>query len=618
MRYYTAMRQLLGPTFALISLCGFAYSAPLTVRLHSTAVSPQPVGTPIGLAPHIQNASQGMHVFGYSVSVNGGPFRVVRDLSQQRDFTWAPELYEHEATVRVTVRNNDTKETANDEARFRIVSRVNNGTSVVTATAHPMVALFSAQGCPAGAQFRVAFRAHGEESLARTPAQPCRASLSNNVLVAGLRAATEYRLRGEVITGSSSKEGEWLSFRTGMHDGSFAPVSVVVPRSAGSTASEPFIVYAAASLDGGKKPFATDLDGRVVWYLPAAEFLMRVVPGGRFLLMAEGMNSANSMRQGQVLRERDLAGNIVRETNVARVAEQLRSRGIESDCRLGGKECLSGFHHEALRLPNGHTLVIAGLERLMPAGTQGSKEPVIVLGDAVIDLDEEFQVTAVWNEFDHLDIRRASVFEATCKTGQGGCPPVLLAEKANGWTHSNSLNYIPSTGDFLVSIPEQDWVVKVDWKDGKGSGKVLWRLGKNGDFKVKSDDPNPWFSYAHDVGFEPEGSSTVTLMDNANARHKQDPKTQSRLQVWHLDEKSMTATLAYNADLNGFSICCGSAQTLKNGGYNSVLGWADPASPHGLTIETDKNGKIVHALAAHGVIVYRSFRVPDMYSAPVK
>ena len=28
----------------------------------------------------------------------------------------------------------------------------------------------------------------------------------------------------------------------------------------------------------------------------------------------------------------------------------------------------------------------------MPAGTQGSKEPVDVLGDIVIDLDEEFQV----------------------------------------------------------------------------------------------------------------------------------------------------------------------------------------------------------------------------------
>ena len=72
---------------------------------------------------------------------------------------------------------------------------------VVTPTAHPLVALFSAPPCPEGTQFRVAFVAAGEESVSRTPAQPCRGSISSNVYVAGMRAETEYRLRGEWITG---------------------------------------------------------------------------------------------------------------------------------------------------------------------------------------------------------------------------------------------------------------------------------------------------------------------------------------------------------------------------------------------------------------------------------
>ena len=172
----------------------------------------------------------------------------------------------------------------------------------------------------------------------------------------------------------------------------------------------------------------------------------------------------------------------------ARVAEQLESRGIHSDCKKGGKECVSGFHHDAILLPNGHVLAIAGLERMMPAGTQGSKGPVDVLGDIVVELDDQFQVAGMWNNFDHLDINRESLQDAKCKEGRGGggCPPIFLAAEANGWTHSNSLNYIPSTGDFLVSMPEQDWVIKVDYKNGKGSGKVLWRLGKDGDFTAKS------------------------------------------------------------------------------------------------------------------------------------
>jgi len=243
---------------------------------------------------------------------------------------------------------------------------------------------------------------------------------------------------------------------------------------------------------------------------------------------------------------------------------------------------------------------------------------VDILGDVVVDLDEDFQVSGVWNSFDHLDLKRKSYQDAKCRTGGGGCPPVLLAAEANGWTHSNSLNYIPSTGDFLVSIPEQDWIVKVDWKNGKGSGKILWKLGKGGDFKVESKDPNPWFSYAHDVGFEPVGSNTLTVMDDAEIYLEKDKTTQGRAQVWKLDEEKMIATLVYNPRLGGMSVCCGSMQTLKNGMYSSVVGWMDFASPHGRTVETDKDGKIVYALELEGVILYRSYRVEDMYSAPVK
>jgi arylsulfate sulfotransferase len=580
--------------------------------------SPQPVGVSIGLTPRVENVSRAMYVFRYSASVNGGPFRIVRDFSQQREFTWAPELYEHGATIRVTARNNENKETAEDEMRFQIVSRIKGKAPAITPSAHPLIALFSAPPCPEGSNFRVAFRAEGEEAVTRTSAQACRGSISNNIWVAGMRADTEYRMRPEWISGSTVKSGDWAPFHTGLLDGSTPPVSILVPRAGGSSVSDPVLIYSAIALGGGKRPFATDLQGRVIWYLQSDDSLNRVIPGGHFLVIGEGQNSVNTTKTEQLLRELDLAGNVVRETNAGRVAEQLETRGIHSDCRIGGKECVSGFHHEAVRLPNGHTLVIAGMERMMPAGTQGAKEPVDILGDLVVDLDEEFQVAGVWNSFDHLDLNRKSVFDARCKTGGGGCPPVLLAPEAYGWTHSNSLNYIPSSGDFLVSIPEQDWIVKVDWKNGKGSGKILWRLGKGGDFKVDSKDPTPWFSYAHDVGFEPAGSNTLTLMDDAHAKHQKDQNSESRGQVWKLDEEKLTATLALNADLGGYSFCCGSMQVLKGGGYNSVVGGIDFTSVHGRLVEIDKDGKTVFAAEAEGVIVYRSFRVEDLYSAPVK
>src|SRR5580700_9333214 len=122
----------------LSALGSIAVAAPLGLHLHSTLPSPQPVGVVIGFTPRLENVSKGMLVFRYSVSLNGGPFRIVRDFSQQPDFTWAPELYEHAATVRVTARNNESKETAQDEMRFQIASRIKGKAPVVTPSSHPL------------------------------------------------------------------------------------------------------------------------------------------------------------------------------------------------------------------------------------------------------------------------------------------------------------------------------------------------------------------------------------------------------------------------------------------------------------------------------------------------
>src|SRR3954452_12487280 len=103
------MSKLLTCLFAVTAL---SQGATMAVRLHTSMPSPQPVGTVIGLVPHIDGAAQGMLVYRYSVRVGGGPLHVIRDFSQQRDFVWSPPLYEHDATVQVTVRNNVTKDTA--------------------------------------------------------------------------------------------------------------------------------------------------------------------------------------------------------------------------------------------------------------------------------------------------------------------------------------------------------------------------------------------------------------------------------------------------------------------------------------------------------------------------
>ncbi|MFN7997738.1 MAG: aryl-sulfate sulfotransferase [Bryobacteraceae bacterium] len=610
--------KLICPLFFAMAAFGAA-TAPLTVKLVPNVPSPQPVGTIITLVPHLENVARTTYVARYTVSVDGRPFRTIRDFSQDPLLIWSPELYEHEARIRVTVRNNDTQETTEAELPFRIVPRIKDSKPIVTPTSHPLVALFSGPACPEGSQFRVEFRRQGDSSSSRTSPEPCRAGRTNNVYVAGMRSSAEYQMRSEVVSSHGVEPGTWVTFHTGLLDGRFPPVSVPVPRKSGPEPAEQVLVRSIAS-----EPWrntAMDLDGNVVWYLSQPAFLTRVLSGGRFLVLADGQNSQNDMKRWQLLRELDLLGNTIRETNISRLAEQLKSRGIRSQCKKDGEQCVAGFHHEAIRLPNGHTLALAGLERMFPDGAQGSKDPVDVLGDLVIDLDEDFQVAWVWNSFDHMDVSRASLGNEKCQGGPGndGCTAVFLASSANGWLHSNGLNYIPSTGDFLISIPEQDWIVKIDYKDGKGSGKILWRLGAEGDFKTDSNDPYPWFSYQHDVGFDPPGSNRLIVFDDGHRRKEKFPQSNNRGQVWEIDEENRKATLVVNADVGVYAVAVGSAQTLSGGGYSFESGFINPGpSAYSRSTEVGADGKVAYAQQLEGALTYRSFRLKDLYTPPRK
>ena len=129
------------------------WSAP-SVRIVPALASPQPVGTVIGLAALAKDEGDPFKLFAklrfrYSVSVDGSPFRVVRDFSPESNFSWRPERFEHEARVKVTLKNIATKMTADSELPFQIVARA-KGQPVATPTANPLVALFSAPACPQG------------------------------------------------------------------------------------------------------------------------------------------------------------------------------------------------------------------------------------------------------------------------------------------------------------------------------------------------------------------------------------------------------------------------------------------------------------------------------------
>ena len=82
--------------------------------------------------------------------------------------------------------------------------------------------------------------------------------------------------------------------------------------------------------------------------------------------------------------------------------------------------------------------------------------------------------------------------------------------------------YSQDDGNILVSMRQQNWVVKVDYEDGKGSGAVLWRLGEGGNFTLKGGtDPTDWEYAQHMPNFfstNTTGVFSLGVMDNGDDR----------------------------------------------------------------------------------------------------
>src|SRR5262249_48354371 len=157
----------------------------------------------------------------------------------------------------------------------------------------------------------------------------------------------------------------------------------------------------------------------------------------------------------------------------------------------------------------------------------------------------------------------------------------------------------------VVSLRHQDWVIKIDYDNGAGDGRIIWRLGQDGDFTVNSTDPNPWFSHQHDAHFIDD--ATLIVFDNGNTRRASDPNADSRGQVWTLDENSQTATLAFNVDLGNYSDRVGSAERLSNGNYCFTSGFIVTPPAGGQSIEVLPDGTPTYVLQLPGVALYRSF-----------
>jgi arylsulfate sulfotransferase len=595
----------LGAAVLVLALASLA-RASVSVALTPSVASPQPVGTRVIWIAQGASSEPGALDYRFRVRPTGATFRIVRDFHPAPVFEWRRYEDEGNYEIEVTARNKAAGQQTVSSATFVLVSRVSGSNAVISPTGHRLVRLYSAPPCPAGSRIRAIFNT-GTEPLANTPWKTCEADRSRNFLIAGLRPNTTYRVMHQLESKGSMTTSAPIWFTTtGLPAWlPFPQTTLVDPPELGACFAQPIVLHANLAFGANPvtMPIATDIFGRVIWYY--ARFakeeqrgttIFRPLPGGNMLMAANDPASALGLQQ--ILREIDLTGSPVRETNVNRISEQLLALGHDP---------ITSIHHDIVQLPNGRLIALASNERVL-TDVQGPGD-VAVIGDMLIELDEDLQVGWVWNAFDHLDAARLATLDETCVDGQGGCPPVL-APIANDWLHSNSVSYTED-GNLLLSIRHQDWVVKIDYADGTGTGAVLWRLGEGGDFTVRSADPEPWFSHQHDAEFDTPGVPLLTVFDNGNVRRASDPNANSRGQAFYLDETLRVAIPVVNANLGAYAFALGNAERLCNGGFHFHSGVIQPESK-AQAMEVGADGRIRHMLETPQP-AYRTFRMQTMY-----
>ena len=218
---------------------------------------------------------------------------------------------------------------------------------------------------------------------------------STNFIVAGMLPNTTYLMRHVLNDGTTSAP---LTFTTGSlpTNLTFPTFTVQQAPAPGTDPTQNMVFHAGVGGPPGTvNTLATDLTGNIVWYYDSVanafpSYATSLVPGGTVLLL--GGNAA--VRRGCETR-------CGRSTWPATPCARRTSTPSTPSWPRWGSTSITDFNHDAQRLPNGDTAVLATTPRTI--NVKG--KPVLYNGDMVLVLDQNFQVAWAWDPFNWLNVQ---------------------------------------------------------------------------------------------------------------------------------------------------------------------------------------------------------------------
>jgi len=238
------------------------------------------------------------------------------------------------------------------------------------------------------------------------------------------------------------------------------------------------------------------------------------------------------------------------------------------------------IHHDIRMDKNNHIHTLFRTTKLYENPNKTGAAPDTLIGDGIVVLDTLGNEIWKWSVWDMWDIEKDS----------------LIDEFGYDRFHMNALNF-DSDGNYLVSVAMEDQI----WKINSKTGELIWKLGRNGDFKM---DTASYFSFQHSINVNFEGD--YMLFDNNLF------KEVSRALSFRLDTTTMTATTIINAPLptEKYTSRMGNGYLLANGNLLQT------SSKTGSVMITEKSGKILWELDSPFVpyrVEYIPAKIWDMH-----
>lgn len=592
--------------------------APVASNSGSVTISPQYVALTPGQTVHFSASATGGGALQWSVNGVAGGNAANGTIDSSGTYT-APATLSQSADFQITAALISSPQQNHATAVASVID-----TGVVYPTANPQVDQYTIY-LPAPGKVSIQFgKTTGYGLNTWQVATPTGNGGQVSVYVAGMLAQTLYHMRAQVVLddGATFTDADHDTFASGLPLKTGTPPATSPINVTQTGTPQPGIeLWNTLLPDNWTEAFATDLAGNVIWtYTYQGSTLdtiqgLQLLPDGDFLMVISYLSSltaavANTQSSTiNVVREVDLAGNTVKQISMDQLNEKLAAAGFQDSD--GSPYALKSFHHNVLALPNGHWVLMAAYPKNF-TNLPGYPGTTAVLGDVLVDVDQNLNPDWVWSSFDHLDINRH---------------PMNFPD----WTHSNEMLYSSDDHNLLLSMRHQNWVVKIDFDDGTGSGNLLWRLGEGGDFKLEGGtDPTDWFYAQHGIYyFTPNttGDFRLGVMDNGNDRIFPPPTGQvtckpnaattaqcySTMEVLEVNENTMTAMLVthYVPPPSYFSFFGGDTELLNNGDLHvdfcaplsgAIVQELDPSASH-----------VIWQATTPGADQFRVDRLPSLY-----